>query len=182
MWLEFYLLAFFCYFSWAFFLPFCVSQVFLLFYFIFLLASYLYVFIFSVINNIHRYECIHLFRVYLLRFFTHHSPSLTSDTSHFSVYTFILPWDTWQASLVAQLVKNPPAMQETWVPSLGGDVPPGERNDTWLQYSCLENPVDRGAWWPTVHGVARVRHNLVIKPTNYDMLLKVENKWDLFIS
>ena len=36
--------------------------------------------------------------------------------------------------------------------------------------------MDRGAWWPTVHGVARVRHNLVTKPTNYDMLLKVENK------
>ena len=29
-----------------------------------------------------------------------------------------------------------------------------------LQYSCLENPVDRGPWWATVHGVTRVRHNL----------------------
>ena len=62
--------------------PFCVNQVFLLFCFIFLLASYLYIFIFSVISNIHTYECIHLFRVYLLHFFTHHSPSLTSDISH----------------------------------------------------------------------------------------------------
>ena len=155
MWLEFYLLAFFCYFSWAFFLPFCVSQVFLLFYLIFLLASYLYVFIFSVINNIHRYECIHLFRVYLLRFFTHHSPSLTSDTSHFSVYTFILPWDTWQASLVAQLVKNPPAMQETWVQSLAWEDPLEESMATHSSILDWRIPMERGAWQATVHGVVK---------------------------
>ena len=33
-----------------------------------------------------------------------------------------------------------------------------------LQYSCLENLMDRGAWWVTVHGVARVGHNLATKP------------------
>ena len=31
----------------------------------------------------------------------------------------------------------------------------GEGNDTPLQYSCLENPTDRGAWWAVVHGVAK---------------------------
>ena len=31
---------------------------------------------------------------------------------------------------------------------------PGERHGNPLQYSCLENPMDRGAWWATVHGVA----------------------------
>ena len=41
---------------------------------------------------------------------------------------------------------------------------PGEGNDNPLQYSCLENPMDRGAWWATVHGVARVGHDLVTKP------------------
>jgi hypothetical protein len=30
---------------------------------------------------------------------------------------------------------------------------PGEENSYPLQYSCLENPMDRGAWWATVHGV-----------------------------
>ena len=30
----------------------------------------------------------------------------------------------------------------------------GEGNGTQLQYSCLENPIDRGAWWAAVHGVA----------------------------
>ena len=32
---------------------------------------------------------------------------------------------------------------------------PGKGNDNPLQYSCLENPMDRGAWWATVHGVAQ---------------------------
>ena len=31
----------------------------------------------------------------------------------------------------------------------------GEGNGNPLQYSCLENPMDRGAWWATVHGVAK---------------------------
>ena len=34
-----------------------------------------------------------------------------------------------------------------------------EGNGTPLQYSCLENPMDRGAWWATVHGVAKSQHN-----------------------
>ena len=38
---------------------------------------------------------------------------------------------------------------------------PGRGNGNPLQYSCLENPMDRGAWWPTVYRVTRVRHNLV---------------------
>ena len=39
------------------------------------------------------------------------------------------------------------------IPGLGR--PPGERNGYPLQYSCLENPMDRGAWWSTVHMVAK---------------------------
>ena len=35
----------------------------------------------------------------------------------------------------------------------------GEDNGTPLQYSCLENPMDGGAWWAAVHGVARVAHD-----------------------
>ena len=38
------------------------------------------------------------------------------------------------------------------IPGLGRS--PGEGNGNPLQYSCLENPMDRGAWWATVHGVA----------------------------
>ena len=36
---------------------------------------------------------------------------------------------------------------------------PGEGNGNPLQYSCLENPMDRGVWWATVRGVTRVGHN-----------------------
>ena len=39
-----------------------------------------------------------------------------------------------------------------------------EGNGNLLQYSCLENPMDKVDWWATVHGVARVRHDLVTKP------------------
>ena len=48
------------------------------------------------------------------------------------------------AFLVAQMVKNLPAMQETWVRFLGWEDPPGEGKGYPLQYSCLENPMDRG--------------------------------------
>ena len=46
-------------------------------------------------------------------------------------------------------------MQETWVPFLGQEDSPGEGNGHPLQYSCLGNPVDRGGWWATVHGVTK---------------------------
>ena len=36
----------------------------------------------------------------------------------------------------------------------------GEGNGNSLQYSCLENPTDKGAWWATVHGVAKSRTRL----------------------
>ena len=42
----------------------------------------------------------------------------------------------------------------------GSGRSPGEGNGTPLQYSCLENPMDRGAWWAAVHGVARSRTQL----------------------
>ena len=58
------------------------------------------------------------------------------------------------ASLIAQLVKNAPAMQETLVRFLGWEDSIGEGNGYRLQYSGLENSMDRGAWWAVVHGVA----------------------------
>ena len=58
------------------------------------------------------------------------------------------------ASLVAQLVKNPPIMQETWDQSLGWEDPleSGKRKGYPLQYSCLENSMDCVA-----HGLAKSR-------------------------
>jgi len=51
--------------------------------------------------------------------------------------------------------KNPPANagDAGLIPGLGRF--PGEGNGKPLQYSCLENPMDRGAWWAVVHGVTK---------------------------
>ena len=54
-----------------------------------------------------------------------------------------------------QTVKNPLAMQETWVQSLGWEDSPGAGNGYSLQCSCLGNPMDRGDWRATVHGVTK---------------------------
>ena len=59
--------------------------------------------------------------------------------------------------LVAQIVKNIPAMQfrnTSSIPGLGKS--PGEGNSYPLQYSFLENSMDRGAWPATVHGVTEL--------------------------
>ena len=52
-------------------------------------------------------------------------------------------------------VKNPPANagDAGWIP--GSGRAPGEGNDDPLKYSCLGNPMDRGAWWAIVHGVQK---------------------------
>ena len=63
---------------------------------------------------------------------------------------------TYWASPVTQMVKYLPAMMESWVRSLGLGRFPGEGNDNPLQYSCLQNSMDRGTWQATVHGVAKL--------------------------
>ena len=55
------------------------------------------------------------------------------------------------------VVKNLPAMQETQVQSLNREDSPGGRNGYPLQYSCLENPMDRETWWATVHEPTKSR-------------------------
>ena len=63
-------------------------------------------------------------------------------------------------SLVAQMVKNLPAIQETGFDPWSGRSP-GEGNSGYpLQYSCLENSMDRGTWWATVRGVTKSRTRL----------------------
>ena len=53
------------------------------------------------------------------------------------------------------MVKNLPLMQKTWIRSLGSGRSPGEKHGYPLQYSHLENSMDRGAWQATVHGVTK---------------------------
>ena len=61
---------------------------------------------------------------------------------------------------MAQMIKNLPATQEDQGSILGSQRSPGERNGNPLQYSCLENPMDKGAWRATVHRVAKSRRRL----------------------
>ena len=61
------------------------------------------------------------------------------------------------------MVKNPPdnAGDADLIPGLGRSLEEGNGNP--LQYSHLGNLMDRGAWWATVHGIVRVRHELATK-------------------
>ena len=53
------------------------------------------------------------------------------------------------------MVKNLPAVQETWVKSLGSGRSPGEVNGYPLQYSSLENSMDREAWWTAAYRITK---------------------------
>ena len=64
------------------------------------------------------------------------------------------------ASLVAQMVKNPPAMQETLVQSLGWKDPLKEGMATHSSILAWRIPMDRRAWQTTVHGVTKSRTQL----------------------
>ena len=64
---------------------------------------------------------------------------------------------------MALVVRNPPASagdirDAGSIPGSGRS--PGGGNGNPLQYSCLENPMDRGAWWATVHGVSKSQTRL----------------------
>ena len=61
------------------------------------------------------------------------------------------------ASLVAQLVKNPPAMQETWVQPLGWEDSLEEGMATHASVVAQRISMDRGAWWAIVHRVTKSR-------------------------
>ena len=79
---------------------------------------------------------------------------------------------------MAQTVKNLPAMQETQGSIPGSGRCPGEGNGYPLQYSCLENPLDRGAWRAAVYGGhkepnATERLTVFSKEATWDFLLRV---------
>ena len=66
-------------------------------------------------------------------------------------------WLPWWLSKESACDAGDPGL----IPGLGRS--PGEENGNPLQYSCLENPMDRGAWRDTANEDARVRHDLVTK-------------------
>ena len=74
------------------------------------------------------------------------------------------------------MVKNPPASagderDAGLIPGSGRFS--GEGNGNPLQYSCLGNPMDRGAWWATVHGVVRVGNVLATKQQSIHLSLSL---------
>ena len=76
--------------------------------------------------------------------------------------------DRTYVSCIDRQILSPRATREAHLPASAGDagsVPgwgrsPGGGHDNPLQYSCLENPMDRGAWWATIHGVAKSQMQL----------------------
>ena len=73
------------------------------------------------------------------------------------------------------MVKNPPANAEDVDSIPGLERSPGVGNVNPLQYSCLENSMDSGAWWATVHGVAKSRTELSMQHNNDSGLYSVGN-------
>ena len=71
----------------------------------------------------------------------------------YSVFIYLLTY-------YRSLVKNPPAMQETWVPSLGREDPLEESMATHSSIHAWRIPLDRGAWKATLHGVAKSQTRL----------------------
>ena len=67
-----------------------------------------------------------------------------------TVIVFLLGFPRWLSDERICLPR-----QEMWAPSLGWEDPLEEEMTTHSQYSCLGNPLNRGAWWATVHGVKK---------------------------
>ena len=68
-------------------------------------------------------------------------------------------------------------MQETWIwlPWLGRSL--GEENGNSLQYSCMENLMDRGAWWATVHGITKGSDKTEWASTHKAIILRLPRAW-----
>ena len=84
-------------------------------------------------------------------------PSRTRDQTYVSYVSYI---GTWVLSQIVKMVKN----CHIRLRDLGlicRSRSPGDRHGNPLQYSCLENCMDREAWWATVHGLERVGHDWV---------------------
>ena len=88
----------------------------------------------------------------------------TEGSSLFVAHGNVQP--LWKTSLMVSQKTNGGSEGKPFAYNVGdlGSIPgmgrsPGERNGNPLQYSCLENPMDRGTWQPTVHGSQKVGHD-----------------------
>ena len=84
-------------------------------------------------------------------------PSLISGSESSPGEGISYPLQYSWASLVVQMVKNLPVMRETWVRPLGWEDSPEEGTATHSSLLAWRIPMNRGAWWDTVHGVEKSR-------------------------
>ena len=106
----------------------------------------------------------------LSNIYYHHVPSdLHQPTRFFLWKQKMRLWrPVVKGSQVALVLRNPPANAREM-----GSIPvsgrsPGEGNGNPLQYFCLENPKDRGAWWATVHGIKTEQLNKLLSSSTRD--------------
>ena len=146
----------------------CLSSIPLYVFHIFLICSYVSghlccLHILAIINSAPRNIRIHVsFRIIILSGYV---PRSKIDGSYSnSTFSFLRNLDTaFWVFLVAQTVKNPPAVWETWDWSLVWEDSLEEGMETYSSILAWRTPMDRGAWWAAVHGFQRVRHNWVTK-------------------
>ena len=88
------------------------------------------------------------------------------------------------AFLVAQMVESACSVGDMGL-ILGSGRPPGEENGYPSQYSCLENPIDRGAWQATVHGAAKevdMTSQLTTTTICVVLIMRGRKEWVLLVS
>ena len=88
---------------------------------------------------------------------------IISDVKHLfmlSIFSYCPSVNLLWAFLMSQLVKNLPAMWKTWIQSLGWEDPLEKGMATHSSNVAWRIPMDRGAWWATVHRVAKSRTRL----------------------
>ena len=122
-------------------------------------------------THTHTHTHTHIYRhthIYIERDIRAHTHTYRHTHTHTHTHTYIeretyTHTHTHTASQVLLVVKNPPAnagdiRDVALIPGWGRS--PGGRHGSPLQYSCLENPIDRGAWRATVRGVTKSQTQL----------------------
>ena len=112
-----------------------------------------------------------------LKITLHEVRKTKTNTIWYHLYRESKIWYKWTYG--GTVVKNPPATagdarDAGSIP--GSEKPPGEGNGNPLQYSCLRNPMDRGAWWATFHGVTKSQTRLSTHAHTWNRIMDTERR------
>ena len=104
----------------------------------------------------------HLLRIHWhqLEIMISSDPSILQGHFHLMAFKKHKGWDYWGFLMLTQLVKNLPAVQETQIPPLGWEDPMEKETTTHSSILAWRIPMDRGAWWVTVHGISKSQTQL----------------------